>query len=147
MPDPTNLGESSSGLPANIAAAVATIPLLGGIVFLILETKNQFVRFYAMQSVCFGLVWMVVSVLVGMLVRILWAVPIIGWLMLLVVKPVAWLLTLGFLAIWATTIFNAFFGSVWEIPVLGAYARQQLAKTPPSTGDGTVLPPDDERRM
>ena len=45
---------SSTGLPSNIAAALACIPLVGGIVFYILEKRDGFVRFYAIQSIIFG---------------------------------------------------------------------------------------------
>ena len=47
-------GPSSTGLPSNIAAAIACIPLIGGIIFYMLEKRDSFVRFYAMQSIIFG---------------------------------------------------------------------------------------------
>jgi len=34
-----------------VAAAIACIPLIGGIIFYILEKHDSFVRFYAMQSI------------------------------------------------------------------------------------------------
>jgi len=40
---------TSTGLPSNVAAAIACIPLVGGIIFYILEKHDSFVRFYAMQ--------------------------------------------------------------------------------------------------
>src|SRR5438046_4015153 len=45
---------TSTGLPSNVAAAIACIPLIGGIIFYILENHDPFVRFYAMQSIIFG---------------------------------------------------------------------------------------------
>ena len=44
----------STGLPSNIAAALACIPLVGGLIFWFLEKHDNFVRFYAMQSIIFG---------------------------------------------------------------------------------------------
>src|SRR5215210_4118924 len=38
---------TSTGLPSNVAAALACIPLVGGLIFYILEKRDQFVRFYA----------------------------------------------------------------------------------------------------
>ena len=52
----------TTGLPANVAAALACIPLIGGIIFYILEKRNRFVRFYAMQSIIFGGVWILFSI-------------------------------------------------------------------------------------
>ena len=37
---------------------IACIPLIGGIIFYILEKHDSFVRFYAMQSIIFGGAWL-----------------------------------------------------------------------------------------
>jgi uncharacterized membrane protein len=41
-----------------VAAALACIPLIGGIIFYIVEKHDGFVRFYAMQSIIFGGAWL-----------------------------------------------------------------------------------------
>ena len=41
---------TSTGLPSNVAAALACFPLVGGIIFYILEKRDGFVRFYAMDK-------------------------------------------------------------------------------------------------
>ena len=43
-----------------MAAALACIPLIGGIIFYIVEKHDAFVRFYAMQSIIFGGAWLLV---------------------------------------------------------------------------------------
>ncbi len=53
---------SSTDLPPNIAAAIACIPLVGGIIFYLLEKRNSFVRFYAMQSIIFGGAWFLFNI-------------------------------------------------------------------------------------
>ena len=53
-PPPVSDSPKSTGLPSNIAAALACVPLIGGIVFYVLEKHDPFVRFYAMQSIIFG---------------------------------------------------------------------------------------------
>ncbi len=60
-PEPPPRGETtqSTGLPSNIAAALACIPLVGGLIFWFLEKHDNFVRFYAMQSIIFGGAWVV----------------------------------------------------------------------------------------
>src|SRR5207237_5474801 len=58
-PEPPPRGETtrSTGLPANIAAALACIPSVGGRIFWFLEKHDNSVRFYAMQSIIFGWAW------------------------------------------------------------------------------------------
>src|SRR5207249_6496035 len=63
-PEPPPRGETtqSTGLPSNIAAALACIPLVGGLIFWFLEKRDNFVRFYAMQSIIFGRAWFVLNI-------------------------------------------------------------------------------------
>src|SRR2546428_13938959 len=62
-PEPEPIGASTStGLPSNVAAAIACIPLIGGIIFYILEKRDSFVRFYSMQSIIFGCAWFLFNI-------------------------------------------------------------------------------------
>ena len=71
MPDPVSpapapipeVEPSSTGLPSNVAAALACIPLVGGIIFWILEKRDSFVRYYAMQSIIFGGAWLLFNII------------------------------------------------------------------------------------
>jgi len=54
---------TSTGLPSNVAAALACVPLIGGIIFYIVEKHDSFVRFYAMQSIIFAAIWFLVNVI------------------------------------------------------------------------------------
>src|SRR4051795_13482404 len=83
-PGPTVTGSpgsdpSTMDLPPNIAAAIACIPLVGGIIFYLLEKRNTFVRFYAMQSIIFGGAWFLLGIVIKIMMTILLAVPVIGW--------------------------------------------------------------------
>src|SRR5207237_6265232 len=71
---------TSTGLPSNVAAALACIPLIGGIIFYILEKRDGFVRFYAMQSIVFGGAWVLFSIVWRIVMAILIPVPLIGWI-------------------------------------------------------------------
>jgi uncharacterized membrane protein len=118
-----------SGLTPNLAATIcAVVPLLGGIIFLLLEKKNAFVRFWAMQSVLFGgalfivfIVLTVVSVVFALL-----NIPVISWLVGKVTGLAAVVFWVGFLVLWVITIIKAFSNKEWEIPYLGKLARKQL---------------------
>jgi uncharacterized membrane protein len=116
-----------TGLPSNLAAALASFLLLvGGIVFLVLEKKDQFVRFYAMQSVFLGGLLFALSIAMSIATTILHDVPLVGtllWLVSLVIR-------LGIFVAWVVTIVKAYSGKEWEIPFLGKLARQQLAGGP-----------------
>src|ERR1700682_6603723 len=68
---------SSMDLPPNVAAAIACIPLVGGIIFYILEKRNSFVRFYAMQSIIFGGIWILFDIVSRIVLMIFSSVPAI----------------------------------------------------------------------
>src|ERR1700756_1911928 len=72
---------SSMDLPPNVAAAIACIPLVGGLVFYILEKQNGFVRFYAMQSIIFGGAWLLFNIVSAVVHAVFAAIPGIGGLL------------------------------------------------------------------
>lgn len=118
---------TTTGLPPNLAAGLSMLLLLlGGIIFVIVEKRNQFVRFWAMQSILYGAAWVVFEIAAGIIGLVLNHIPLINHLWSLVF----WLAYLGFLIGWISLIVLAFIGSNQEIPVLGKIARQQLAKMP-----------------
>src|SRR5436853_3239890 len=71
----------STGLPSNIAAALACIPLIGGIVFFILEKHDSFVRFYSMQSIILGGAWLLFSIAASIVALIFRSIPVIAGLL------------------------------------------------------------------
>src|ERR1700719_1272814 len=107
-PPPVSDSPKSTGLPSNIAAALACIPLIGGLVFYVLEKHDQFVRFYAMQSIILGgvfvLCWIVYSILFG----ILSSIPAIGFVFGIILS-VAWaLIRVAFVVLWIIATVKAF---------------------------------------
>ena len=112
----------------NIAAALACLfSLPGGIVFLVLEKKNKFVRFYAMQSVLLGGLNIIVSAVVFIVCAVLSKIPILGALLNFLIWFAVFLV---FSVAWIITIVKAFSGVEWEIPVLGPIARKQIISGP-----------------
>lgn len=81
-----------------------------GLLFLLMEKKNAFVRFHAMQSILFfgGL-------------TVITFVPVIGWLL----SP--FVMILGFV-VWLMAIYKAYNGEKFELPVVGKIAKEQLKK-------------------
>lgn len=117
---------TSTGLPSNVAAALACIPLLGGLVFLLLEKSDRFVRFYAMQSIVFGGAWLIFSVAWNILHAILYPIPWIGWFFGLILWILSAMTSIVGIVLWIVATLKAFAGKIWEIPYFGPIARQQV---------------------
>jgi uncharacterized membrane protein len=124
--EPSQPVSETTGLPRNIAAALATIfTLIGGVVFLVLERKDLFVRFYAVQSILLGAIACLVSVAVAVVNFIFSHVPLIGGLLNSVFSIVILAFWLLWLVVYIVAIVKAFMGKEWEIPYLGKLARKQ----------------------
>ena len=119
---------TSTGLPSNVAAAIACIPLIGGIIFYILEKHDSFVRFYAMQSIIFGGAWILCWIVYLVAHTILGSIPAIG-LFFAIILGIAWaLISVAFLVIWIVTMVKAFTNVRWDIPYIGPMARKQMER-------------------
>ena len=126
--EPSESGETSSGLPAPIAAGIACIfPLIGGIIMLLLERKNRFVRFYALQSIFFALAWALFNLVMRLSIGFFHFLPIIGG----IVRGLLWLIWalagLAFFICWIMAIVKSFSGVEWEMPYIGRITRNQMA--------------------
>src|SRR2546423_3418558 len=95
----TSAKSTSTGLPANVAAAIACIPLIGGIIFYILEKQDNFVRFYAMQSIIFGCAWFLFNIVSAVVHAVFSAIPGIGGILVFFWAIVAALGSFVFLCI------------------------------------------------
>src|SRR5437879_10044533 len=110
-PDPgTTAKSTSTGLPSNVAAAIACIPLIGGIIFYILEKHDPFVRFYAMQSIIFGCAWFLFNIVSMIVHAVFVATPGIGGILVFLCAFIAALVHLVFLVMMIITIVKAFTG-------------------------------------
>src|SRR5437588_5956246 len=119
---------TSTGLPSNIAAALACIPLIGGIIFYVLEKRDGFVRFYAMQSIIFGAAWILFDIVSKILFAIFGSIPAIGGLLVFFWAIVQALVHIAFLVIWIIAMVKAFTNVRWEIPYVGPVARKQVGE-------------------
>ena len=125
---PTLTVSESTGLPANIAAALSCIfTLVGGVVFLVLERKDRFVRFYSMQSIILGTVALLVWISVEVVDFIFRNIPLIGGLLHWLLYALNSVFSLVWIAVYLIVIVQAFRGKEWQIPYLGKLARRQPA--------------------
>jgi len=116
-------------LPSNVAAALACIPLIGGLIFYILEKHDQFVRFYAMQSIIFGGIWFLFNIISWVMHVIFWSIPVAGPIFAGLWVFVSALVHLGFLVVMIIAMVKAFTGARWDIPWVGPMARKQIGET------------------
>src|SRR5437660_5742732 len=115
-PEPeTGAKPTSTGLPSNVAAAIACIPLIGGIIFYILEKHDSFVRFYAMQSIVFGGAWLLFNIASSVVHVIFGAIPGIGGILVFFWGIIAALVQIAFLVVWIVAPVEALPNFAWEI--------------------------------
>ncbi|MEO7723963.1 MAG: hypothetical protein ABIU29_04630 [Chthoniobacterales bacterium] len=122
---------ASTGLPSNVAAALACFPLIGGIIFYVLEKRDGFVRFYAMQSIIFGGAWLLFGFVARILSWMLSEIPVIGGLLAVLWGLVSVFISIAFLIVLIIAIVKAFSGVRWDIPWVGPMARKQTENTAP----------------
>lgn len=93
-----------------MGAAAYLLGFVTGVVLLLVEKEDKFVRFHAMQStVVFGLIF-----LAGM-------VPVVGWLAGVVLAPLS-------LILWLVLMWKAYQGELFKLPMVGDFAEKQLEK-------------------
>lgn len=103
--------KSAFGLEEKTAGALCyALGWVTGLLFLLAEKENKTVRFHAMQSLMFFGGMMVIGL-----------VPVIGWLL--------WPLIMIFsFIVWLMSIYKAYNGEEFELPIVGKLAKKQLAK-------------------
>jgi uncharacterized membrane protein len=117
-------GPTSTGLPPNVAGALAyVLGPITGILFYILEKDNRFIRFHAAQSIAVSLVLIIVGFVLGLLGAVLAAIPIIGWLIAILVS---FGLSIGSFVLWLFLMWQAYKGLEWEAPFAGVFARRMI---------------------
>src|SRR5215813_13343576 len=112
----TSAPDSSSGLAPNVGAGLACIfPLITGIIFLVIEKKNEFIRYWAAQAFVFGAALFIAGIVIQIIIAIFNAMhlgflsEIIGLLWMLVM--------LAALVVWIVMLIKSFGGQKWDIPV------------------------------
>ncbi|MGO1478964.1 DUF4870 domain-containing protein [Senegalia sp. (in: firmicutes)] len=107
--------KTSSGLDQNIAAMLSYVfGFITGIIFLVIEKENKFIRFHAMQSIIISGAIFVVGIVIG------W-IPIIGWLISLLLAPISFV-------IWIILLIKAYKNEWYEFPIAGKIAKEQVNK-------------------
>jgi uncharacterized membrane protein len=97
-----------------LGAVAYLLGFITGIVLLLVEKKDKFVRFHAMQStILFGGLF-IVNLALGF-------IPLLGWL-------VGFILSIASFILWIFLMWKAFQGEMYKLPYIGEIAEKQLAK-------------------
>jgi uncharacterized membrane protein len=107
--------KTALGIDENIEGLLCyVLGWITGIVFLVLEKENKFVRFHAMQSLATFLVLFIILVIIGM-------IPFIGWV-------ISILISIFMLILWLFLMYKAFKGERYKLPIVGEFAEKQISK-------------------
>ena len=114
---------SSTGLEPTIAAALAyLVGPLSGILVLLAERSNRFVRFHAWQAILgLGGLWLIAAALY-LLAFITLFVSATGFRVMLWLSTLAWVC---WVVVWIFCLVNAFTGQMWRMPLVGEYAERR----------------------
>ena len=108
-----DLGKTSINIDPKLAALLSYLAgFVTGIVFLLIEKDNKYVRFHAMQS----------TIVSGGLFVLQWVLAFIPFLVMLV--P---LVGLAGLALWIVCMVKAYQGEKFKLPIVGDIAERQTA--------------------
>jgi len=115
-PEEAQKPKTSIGLEENVVGLLCYLLIwVTGLIFLLLEKENRFVRFHAMQSLVTFLSLMVV-------VWILSAIAMFVW----VLEPLVWIVNLVILVFWIVGMVKAYQGEMYKFPVFGNIAESLL---------------------
>lgn len=112
------MAEQSASNEKLMGAVAYLLGPITGIVLLLIEKKNNFVRFHAMQStVVFG-AFLLFNIVLGI-------IPILGWVIALIISPI---LAIASFVLWLLLMWKAYSGEKYKLPYFGDLAEKQLAK-------------------
>ena len=107
--------KSGTGMQENVAGLLCYVAWwVTGIIFLIIEKENKFVRFHAFQSIfTFGGITIIQIILSF--------IPIIGWILGIII----WILSI---ILWIVCMMRAYQGKLFKLPIVGNIAEKQVNK-------------------
>jgi uncharacterized membrane protein len=118
------MAKTSMNLEENIAGLLCyVLTWVTGIIFLLMEKENDFVRFHAMQSIVVFLPLTILGWIFGAIgAALFWRTggaiifSAIGWLI--------WILTL---ILWIILMLKAYQGEKYKLPVVGDFAEERAS--------------------
>ena len=104
--------KTSTGLTENVAGLLCyVLGWVSGIVFILIERENKFVRFHAIQSICVFGVLTLASIILG------W-IPFLGIVLTWIISVVGFIL-------WIVLMIKAYQGVKYKLPWAGDFAEKR----------------------
>ena len=99
------------GLDRKVEGALCYLLLwISGLLFLLLEKEDDFVRFHAMQSFITFLALNIVAIVIS-------AIPVIGW-------AISALINIAVIVLWIVGMIKAYSGEKYKFPLFGDMAEK-----------------------
>jgi uncharacterized membrane protein len=107
--------KTSTGLEENVAGLLCyVVGFITGLIFLLIEKDNHFIRFHALQSI-------IVFATLFVLNFVLSFIPFLGLAMTALLAPLS-------LVLWIVLMIQAYQGKLFKLPVIGDITEEQLKK-------------------
>jgi len=133
-PPPGQIGKSSTGLDENIAALLAYVfGWVSGLVFFLMEKDSKLVRFHAMQSILFCVLFAVLGIALWVVTFLFLLVgamlPDIMGSLLALLGTFIWLVfSVALLIAWILCLVRAYQGQFFKLPAIGNMAEKIVNK-------------------
>jgi uncharacterized membrane protein len=103
--------KTSIGLAENIAGLLCyVLGWISGLVFLLLEQENKFVRFHAIQSIIVFAIIMIIGLILG-------SIPFVGTVL-------GWIVSMVGVVFWIVLMIKAYQGNKYKLPWAGNLAEK-----------------------
>ncbi len=117
-----------TGLTPNVAGALSYfLGPITGVIFVLLDKNDRFVRFHAFQSILLSGAWIAFWVAFDIVSIILGQIPLLGLLAVLFGLLLSVVLGLGGLVLWIALMVMAYQGKSPKLPVIGVMAERYAA--------------------
>ncbi len=108
-----NKSKTALGINENMEGVLCyVLGFITGILFLVLEKDNKFIRFHAMQSIVTFLALFVILMVIGI-------IPFLGWIL-------SGFIGLVGIILWLLLMFKAYQGEIYKLPIAGDFAEKQI---------------------
>ena len=105
------MAKTSSGMEENVAGLLCYLfGWLSGLIILLIEKENKFVRFHAWQSIIVFAAFIIVMIVLGI-------IPVIGWVVSSILGIVVFVL-------WIVLMYKAYKGERYKLPWAGDLAEK-----------------------
>ena len=104
-------GKTSMGMEQNLEGLLCyVLGWVTGIVFLVMEKDNKFIRFHAVQSIVVFGALTIVAIILNF-------IPVVGWIINLILGIAAFIL-------WIVLMMKAYQGTMYKLPIAGDLAEK-----------------------